>query len=67
VTPGMRVVMVDRYAARAQCTCPARRFEPSWFNGLRGKVTSVAPFMVLIDGESTPMRFDARDFDEVTT
>lgn len=58
-----RVVMVDRYAARAVCTCP--KVQPSWFDGMTGKVTQVTPYvMVHIDGERLPLRFDERDFDK---
>lgn len=57
-----RVIMVDRYAARAQCTCKHKTFEPSWFNGLKGVVTRVSPTpMVLLVGERLPMVFDERD------
>lgn len=60
---GDRVRMVDRFAARQLCKC--RTYEPSWFNGMRGKVTQVSPLMVLLDGERLPMRFDERDMDRV--
>ncbi len=56
---GDPVRMVDRYAMRRPCTCKAP--EPSWFDGMRGKVTQVAPLMVLLDDERLPMRFDERD------
>jgi hypothetical protein len=63
--PGDPVVMVDRYAARAACTCKAKH-EASSFNGMRGRVTQVMPFvMVHLDGERLPMRFDERDFERV--
>jgi hypothetical protein len=55
--------MVDRYAARAKCTCP--RLQASSFDGMRGEVVSLAPFMVLLEDENKPMRFDERDFDPV--
>ncbi len=59
--------MVDRYRKRPACAC-GKVFEPSCFDGLKGTVTKEAPeFMVLIDDESKPMRFDPRDFDEVAT
>lgn len=61
---GDRVRMVDRYAARAVCTCP--KVQPSWFDGMTGKVTQVTPYvMVLIDRERLPLRFDERDFDRL--
>lgn len=56
---GDKVRMVDRYGERRRCTCPA--YEPSWFNGMAGEVTSVEPLMVLLERERLPMRFDARD------
>jgi hypothetical protein len=56
---GDTVRMVDRYAQRRPCTCKAP--EPSWFDGMRGKVTKVDPLMVHLDGERLPMRFDERD------
>lgn len=61
-----RVVMVDRYASRRPCVCKSRATEPSWFDGMKGEVTQVSPYvMVLLDGERLPLRFDARDFDRV--
>ncbi len=56
---GDRVIMVDRYAERAKCTC--KKLEPSWFDGMRGVITQVEPTMVHLDGERLPMRFDERD------
>ena len=63
--PGDEVVMRDRYAARAPCTCRARHTVSS-FDGMRGRVTQTKPYvMVHLDGERLPMRFDERDFDRV--
>ncbi len=57
---GDPVRMVDRYASRRPCTCKAP--EPSWLDGMRGKITQLAPtLMVLLDGERLPLRFDERD------
>lgn len=65
---GDPVRMVDRYGERRKCTCPA--YEPSWFDGMRGKVTKTTPLMVHLEGERLPMRFDERDIvraDELPT
>lgn len=60
---GDRVRMVDRYAARQLCQC--RKIEPSWFDGMTGRITSLTPMMVHLDNERLPMRFDERDLDLV--
>lgn len=53
---GDRVEMVDRYRTTLH------KFEPSWFDRLKGRVTQTAPYvMVHIDGERLPLRFDERD------
>ena len=60
--PGTRVQMVDRYAQRRACTCKTP--EPSWFDGMRGVVTSVrrdGGIMVHLHNERLPMVFDVRD------
>lgn len=60
IYPGDRVVMVDRYASRRACTC--KPSSPSSFDGMHGRIVSVSPLMVHLDGERLPMRFDERDF-----
>lgn len=57
---GDPVKMVDRYASRRPCTCKAS--QPSSFDGMTGRVVSVSPLMIQLDGERLPMRFDERDF-----
>ncbi len=58
--PNDRVRMVDRYASRRPCTCKTP--ETSSFDGMVGRVVSLRPLMIQLDGERLPMRFDERDF-----